>query len=240
MRVHPSLLVASLVVLVVFASPRPAPAQTVHGTLVNEDGGAPLPHGAVSLFDASGVKVDSTRAGADGAFTLHATSPGTFTLYFTHPGYASVPSAPIALKAGDTVEKRFAVPLIGGAAMERMAEVVDLEKRLQGDIVELCGERPRSWEAGILVGVVRTKDGGAPLAGAVVRIEAPARAGGEPFHRATVSSANGVYVICNVPEGRATMRTTLEGYRVDEGPVDAHAGDVGWYDVYLGRARSRR
>jgi hypothetical protein len=29
------------------------------------------------------------------------------------------------------------------------------------------------------------------------------------------------------------MRTEARGYHTDTGPVEAHAGDVGWYDIQL-------
>ncbi len=210
-----------------------ADAQTVHGKLVREHDGQPLPGGWVYLLTPDGASVDSTRAAADGAFTVHAPRPGSYQLYFKSPGYASVPSDLFRLAAGQSAERRFAVPLISGVAMRRMGEVIHLEKRLQGDITELCGERPRSWEAGLLVGTVRAGDTKKPVAGAVVTVDAPAKAGGVPFHKSTVTSANGVYVICNVPAGSAQMRTEAGGYHTDSGPVEARAGDVGWYDIEL-------
>ena len=48
-----------------------------------------------------------------------------------------------------------------------------------------------------------------------------------------MSSANGVYVLCNVPPGTITTRTELAGFRADEGPADLRAGEIAWYDVYL-------
>jgi hypothetical protein len=212
-----------------------ATGQVVRGTLV-EHGGAPLPGGAVILLDSAGSAVDSTSATAEGRFVLRAPGPGLFSLHFSHPGYASVPSDPIRLSSGDTVEHHFAVPLISGVAIQRMSEVIDLEQRLQTNLTELCGEPPRLWEAGILVGVVRRRPGDQPLAGAIVTVAAPGRDGSEPFRKATITSANGVYVICNVPAGSANMRTELGGYRVDDGPVDVRAGEVGWYDISLRRA----
>lgn len=224
---------AAWMILQVVAFASPAAAQTVRGTLVNDAGGAPLPGATLTLIDSASVAVDSTVSAADGSFILRTTTPGSYLVYFSHPGYASVPSNPIRLAAGDTVSMRFEVPLVAGVAIRRMGEVIDLEARLQRDIVELCGERPRSWEAGIVIGVVRRRSDDGPLAGAVVRVEAPAAGGGDRFRKATVSSANGVYVICNVPEGTASLRTDLAGYRTDEGPIDVRAGNVAWYDVYL-------
>lgn len=211
-----------------------ATGQVVRGTLV-EHGGAPLPGGAVILLDSAGSAVDSTSATAEGRFVLRAPEPGLFSLYFAHPGYVSVPSDPIHLSRGETVEHRFAVPLISGVAIRRMSEVIDLEQRLQTNLTELCGEQPRLWEAGLLVGVVR-RPGDRPAVGAVVTVEAPGRDGSEPFRKATVTNANGVYVICNVPAGAANMRTELAGYRVDDGPVHVRAGEVGWYDISLRQA----
>lgn len=228
--------VLTMVGLLALVDALPAAAQTVRGTLVEHPSGAPLPRGAVFLLDSAGVVVDSTRSTAAGAFALRAPAAGGYTLYFSHPGYASVPSDRIQLAPGDTVEHRFSVPLISGAAIRRMSEVLDLETRLQGNLTELCGEPLRSWEAGIVVGVVRQRSGGRPLAEAVVLVEAPALDGGHTFRRAAITSANGVYVICNVPAGSATMRTELAGFRTDDGPVEVRAGTVAWYDVTL-RAR---
>jgi Carboxypeptidase regulatory-like domain len=222
-------------VVPLLASPNPATAQVVRGTLVGEADGKPLGGGNVALMSVAGVIVDSTHTGGDGRFTLRARQPGTYQLYFTHADYASIPSDTFRLAVGDTVERRFVVPLIAGAAMARIGQVIDLEKRLQGNITELCGERPRSWEAGLLVGTVSDAATKKPLAGAVVRVEASAPPGGQPFRRSTVTSANGVYVICNVPAGGAVMRVELPGYRPDVGPVQARAGDVGWYDIALRR-----
>jgi hypothetical protein len=212
----------------------PAAAQVVRGALVEQAAGTPLPGAAVALLDSTGTAVDSTRAAADGSFMLRAPAAGVYALYFSHPGYASVPSIGIRVAAGESVEHRFAVPLISGAAIRRMAEVIDLEQRLQSSLTELCGEPLRSWEAGMLVGVVRQRGDGRPLAGAIVGVAA-VHDGAEPFRKATVTSANGVYVICNVPVGEATLRTEHVGYRVDEGPVEVRAGNIGWYDIMLRR-----
>ena len=98
---------------------------------------------------------------------------------------------------------------------------------------ELCGEPPRPWEAGILVGVVRRHPRAEPLAGAVVRVRVPV-AGAEPFEKATVSSANGVYVLCNVPVG-ATIKVSAEASdgRSERTSAIIRAGTISWYDLNL-------
>lgn len=213
------------------AAPGGAGAQTIRGMLVERHEGRPLPGAVVSLLDTSGAALDSTRTSADGGFVVRAPRAGEYFLYFTHAGYAAVPSDRLRLSAGETLEYRFAVPLISGAALQRMSEVIDVETRLQSDLTELCGERPRPDEGGIVVGVVRQRRG-EPLSGAIVRATA-SRKGDEPFEKATVSSANGVYVICNVPPGTVSLRTELVGFRTDDGPADVRAGEISWYDVYL-------
>jgi hypothetical protein len=233
-RVSSSVLVAAVLAgSMVSGTASRTHAQTVRGTLVQYPGGAPVPGGGVALLDSTGVAVDSTRTSAQGTFSLRAGSAGVYTLYFSQPGYASVPSGAIRLKPGEVVEHRFIVPLISGVAIQRMSEVIDVEKRLQSDLRELCGEEPRPAEAGMLVGVVRRRPGGEPLSGAVVRVDVRGAGSAPPFQKATVSSANGVYVICNVPAGTATTHTELVGYRADEGPVDVRVGEIAWYDVHL-------
>jgi hypothetical protein len=220
-----------LAALAVVATPAVTRAQTVRGALVERHEGRPLPGAMVGLLDTSGTALDSMRTSADGEFVVRAPRPGEYFLYFTHAGYASVPSDRLRLGAGETLEYRFAVPLISGAALQRMSEVIDVEARLQSDLTALCGERPRPDEGGIVVGVVRQRRG-EPLSGAIVRVTAP-RKGDEPFEKATVSSANGVYVICNVPPGTVRLRTERVGFRTDDGPADVRAGEISWYDVYL-------
>jgi hypothetical protein len=233
-RRRPALAVAVIgSALVIGLGAAPAEGQVVRGTLVEERSGAPVPGGSVALLDSGNQVVDSTRATAEGRFTLRAPGPGTYALHFTSAGYASVPSERIIVAAGQTVDHRFAVPLISGAAIRRMTETIDIEKRLQSDLTELCGERPRPGETGILVGAVRRQRGEETLAGAIVRVELSGPTPEQAFHRATVTSANGVYVICNVPAGSGMMRTELSGYRTDEGPFDVRAGEIAWYDVYL-------
>jgi hypothetical protein len=210
-------------------------AQQIAGTLVQHPGGDPIPRALVQLLDSTGAIVDSTRSGVNGAFVLRASAAGEYALYFAQPGYATVPSEALRLHAGQRIEYRFSVPLISGVALQRMAEVIQLEKRLQSDLTELCGEPLRTTEAGMLVGVVRSRTENQPIAGAIVSVAART-ADGASFQRATVSSANGVYVLCNIPAGAATMRTEAAGHRLDDGPVAIRAGDVAWYDVLL-RAR---
>ncbi len=231
------LVVTALAALLTTGAASRAGAQVVTGTLVRQDTDQPLPGATVVLMTEAAAPVDSTRSDADGRFRLRAPAPGRYRLYFDQAGYTSITSEAFAVARGAAVERRFEVPLISGQALQRVSETIDLEKRLQGNLTEFCGERPRSWEAGLLVGTVRDAATAEPLAGAVVRVEAPAAPGAEPFRRSTLTSANGVYVVCNVPAGRATMRVELDGYRPDIGPVEAHAGDVGWYDVDL-RART--
>lgn len=205
----------------------------MRGRLLQEDTAEPLPGAAIALIREDGSSVDSTRSDSAGRFTLSPPRAGRYRLYFDQAGYASITSEAFDVRAGETVERRFEVPLISGAALQRVGETINIEKRLQGNLTELCGERPRSWEAGLLVGTVRDARTRAPLASAQVRVEAPVSGGGPAFRRSTLTSANGVYVICNVPAGRASLRVDLAGYRPDVGPVEARAGDVGWYDIDL-------
>jgi hypothetical protein len=222
----------TLLVVALVAAP-PAAAQAVRGTITEHPAGTALPRAAVALLDSTGTAVDSTRSSAQGAFSLRAPAAGEYILYFTHPGYASVPSGWLRLDEGQTVQHAFTVPLVSGAAIARMSQVLTAEKRLQTDLSELCGARPNLTDAGILVGVVRRRGTNEPLAGATVRVDVPARGGRPAYQRTVVTSANGVYVMCEVPAGTAATRTELAGYRVDEGPVEVRAGDAAWYDMLL-------
>ncbi|NJD10141.1 MAG: carboxypeptidase-like regulatory domain-containing protein [Gemmatimonadetes bacterium] len=107
------------------------------------------------------------------------------------------------------------------------------DPRLQRPLPELCGEPFRASVAGFLVGVVRTRGSGAPLAG--VRVSVPGLSGAGP---GAVANEQGVYYLCNVPVGRAvTVLATLPDGTVDTARVEIRAGTASWFDLEVGRRR---
>jgi hypothetical protein len=148
-------------------------------------------------------------------------------------GWASVPSDELRLEPGATVPLAFRVPLVATAAMREISSVMAMEPRLQESLPQICGEPFRAWEAGLLVGTVRLRSTREPVAGARVAVSASG-----DVARATISSENGVYVLCNVPVGPA-VRITVETPAgiVEETDVEIRAGTASWYDLPVGRRR---
>jgi hypothetical protein len=194
----------------------------------------PLPGARLLLLDDDGVPVDSARTDAAGRYQLRAPAAGAYMLYFRVDGYTSVPSETLQLSAGVTSEFVFRVPLISVAAVRQMSDVVSMEQRLQESLPELCGEPFRAWEAGLLVGTVRNRATRQPIPGA--RVAAVSASG--DVARFTIASENGVYVLCNLPVGRAVViRIETPSGLVESTDVEIRAGSASWYDLPVGPRR---
>jgi hypothetical protein len=219
------------------AGAAPAGAQVVEGQLRAASTNRPLAGARLHLIDEHDGAVDSTRTDVTGRFRLAAPAAGTYLLYFQLDGWASVPSDPIRLTADATSDFDFIVPLVSNAAIRQIGEIFAMDARLQTALPELCGEPFRAWEAGLLLGRVRPRAGGEPIAGARVMVIAPAGAGADAG-RATLSSESGVYILCNVPPGTAVgIRVVSPDGVVDDTDVEIHAGTASWYDLLVGPGR---
>jgi hypothetical protein len=216
------------------AAAAPLAGQAVQGELRSADSGVILPGARLLLLSAEGEPVDSARTDRTGRFRLAAPAAGSYTVYFRIDGYVSVPSEPVQLAAGSTADLAFQVPLVSVAAVRQMSDMVSIESRLQESLPEICGEPLRAWEAGLLVGFVRSRATRAPVAGVRVAV---ADADGDVV-RSSVSSDNGVYVLCNVPLGPA-VRITLESPdgTVETTDVEIRPGTASWYDLPVGPRR---
>jgi hypothetical protein len=214
------------------ATVAPTAAQLVTGTVRDAGTDRPIPGARLLLLDDAGQAVDSTRADRAGRFRLGAPLAGSYTVYFRMDGWAGVPSEPLRLAAGAPSTLEFRVPLIGTAALRNMSTIMELEPRLQS-LPEICSEPFRGWEAGLLVGVVRRRAGGEPVAGARIAV-----AGTEGVARSTLSNESGVYFLCNVPVGAAVVVTveTVDG-STETTDVEIRAGTASWYDLPVGPRR---
>lgn len=128
---RPALLLAPLLV------PLSLAAQAVHGSVVVESGGEPVPSALVLLLDASGSTRAGTLTGADGRFSLAAPAPGTYTLRVDRVGHESAVSPALALRAGETAEQRLVAPA-------RAVQLDGISVRSSG---RRCQLRPGSGEA---------------------------------------------------------------------------------------------
>jgi hypothetical protein len=93
-------------VLACSAIPAALASQTVAGTLVAADRGAPLAGATVSLLDEGGRAVAAASSRANGGFTLTAPAAGRYRVRAERVGHASTLSAPISLAAGETFTLR--------------------------------------------------------------------------------------------------------------------------------------
>lgn len=81
----------------------PALAQGVRGTVTDRSTGKPVAGAAVTLLG-EGVRPVRARTDAAGAYRLEASGPGQYRVRFEAPGYRLLISAPLDLRAGQTLE----------------------------------------------------------------------------------------------------------------------------------------
>lgn len=213
---------------------QPLAGQALRGTLLDEDRGRPVAGATLLLMDSASTVVDTARSDVRGGFRLAARAAGEYTVVFQLDGYAGHTSGTVRVEPGAATGFTYRVPLVANAALREMSDIMGLEPRLQQALPEICGEAFRPWEAGLLVGRVRQRAGNVPVAGARVAV---AEAEGD-VARSTVSNANGVYVLCNVPVGTAIRVTAqLPDGAAETTEVEIRAGTASWYDLPVGPRR---
>lgn len=88
---------------------RPAAAQTVRGTLVEEGTDRPIPGAFVILENSAGQALSSSLTGSAGTWLLRAPAPGTYRLRADRIGYASFRSDSLVLGEEESATYRLAV-----------------------------------------------------------------------------------------------------------------------------------
>jgi hypothetical protein len=95
--------------LALLASAVPLSAQTILGTLVDQQTGDPVSAGTMSLLTESDGQVDRAVTDSAGAFVLSAARAGAYRLRAEHAGYSAAVSPALELQAGDTVRVEFQI-----------------------------------------------------------------------------------------------------------------------------------
>lgn len=226
----------------------PVRAQVVWTTLVARDGGQPLRHARVYLVRENGLTVDSALSDSDGRARLAADSAGTFVLYAQLEGFAAFASSPFRLRTHEMLQQQFSLPIIPMSTFERIGATVRGDPMLQRRLSTICGEHVRTG-TGIVVGVVRARVGQTPVPGVLVSLVPPvadSAATEEAKERArrraitAVSNEHGTYVLCNAPEGEATLETHADGWQPGSTPFRVRPGIVLWQDLMLDPAEPPR
>jgi len=84
-------------------APLAAHAQSVRGTVVDDETSAPVPAALVELLSNDREPLAATESDRSGAFELAPRRAGRFLVRVTHLGYASIDSARISLRSGESV-----------------------------------------------------------------------------------------------------------------------------------------
>ncbi|HEX2167756.1 MAG TPA: carboxypeptidase-like regulatory domain-containing protein, partial [Longimicrobiales bacterium] len=217
-------------------STQPAFAQAVRGDVRDVDRNRPIPGARLLLIDGTGTVVDSTRSDDSAAFRLNAPRPGEYWLYFQMDGWASVTSNRVRVEGDSVTRFPLRVPLVHNSAMRQMGGMMGMDARLRSSLPDLCGEPLRTSDAGLLVGVVRSRATRNPIARARVSV---ARGRASDAVRSTLTGDNGIYILCNVPIGASVdvVVTAPGGTAREKTQVEIRAGTVSWYDLPIGPRR---
>lgn len=219
-------------------------ATAVAGHVVDADAGLPLPGAVVTVLDTLGATIAAATTDGQGRFRVPAPAAGEYLLYvrldqyLSHSAVVRVPE-----EDGAAEEVRVEMPLVSVAAARVMREVIDREAAFRIPLEELCQEPLRPWEAGVLVGVARSRQGLEPIPHAVVRVEPiQGDAGADPpppADRRTpsvdgrVATDTGAFWFCNVPVGRTRVVARAAGFAPDTSYAAIRAGTISWYDALL-------
>ncbi|HEY0016947.1 MAG TPA: carboxypeptidase-like regulatory domain-containing protein [Longimicrobium sp.] len=186
-------------------------AQTVHGQVVTDDTGEPVPGAMVVLAAPGGARHGATIADSLGRFRITARAPGTFTLAAERVGYGSLRPDTVTLAAGQTVER----PLRAGARRVTLPPVtVQARNRCEGR-VEANPYTALVWEEArkALAAAVQLEDDGYHFWTEVQRREVRLRDLGEMNSHGWVFTSSG------------SPFATLPAERVVDGGYVAFQGD---------------
>lgn len=127
---HPfrTAIVAALVSVSSLASA--APAQTIHGELIEKGTGAPVPGAFVVLIDSTGRQRDAALTDLEGRFVVGAPAAGEYVLGLDRIGYFSTRTSPIALSEGQVLRYRLET-IVAPVALEDIDVSVESECRVR-------------------------------------------------------------------------------------------------------------
>jgi hypothetical protein len=112
-------------VFCVFGAVRPAAAQTVRGSLVEEGTDRPIPGAFVILEDSGGQVLSSSLTGGAGTWLLRAPAAGTYSLRVDRIGYASFRSDSLVLGDDESITYPLAVAVAPIGLTELAVEGAD-------------------------------------------------------------------------------------------------------------------
>jgi hypothetical protein len=216
--------------------PRTVAAQSVDGVVLGMGKGpggedAPIAGARVILFGDGATPIDSTVTDPAGRFRLPLPGPGAYAFVVQLDGYLTV-SETIDARDRSAVRSRVVMPLVSAAAAETMRYAIERESALSLPFEELCGEPPRPWEAGIIIGVTRDRRTLEPVPSIPVELVPD---GGEP--RVRISTDSGAFWFCNVIAGEVRITSRAPGLPPDTFRAVVRAGAISWYDALIGGRR---
>lgn len=206
----------------------PSAGATIRGVVTDSLAGAPLAEATVQLVQAGTPSGRTTVTDAAGRFAFAEVPPGRYVIGFLHPALDSLGLEPIVREvrvAGQgEVRADLAIP---GPARLRSA---------------FCGSD--AGTGGMVMGVVRAAEGRAPVQGATVVSEwmelaiRTGRMSQQTARRTATTTADGGFVLCDVPAPGAVMLAVSRG---DDGTdrIEANVPASGFVrrDLFLGEAR---
>lgn len=226
---------AAVLALAALVAAAPASAQSVVGSLVSADDGAPLVDVQVVLLSLDGVPVADTRSDGQGRFELRAPSPGDYMVLLDQPGYANQLSGVMSLTEGAPARLDLTVVVQRVGETGVSLDTLEGAALLQAAIADACRDEFVPAFHGILFGAIRDEASGAPIPGAGARLRWREGGIGVPSSEARAASDDsGAYLICDAPASRTIeIRADLQGIDGEAQDVTLSAGTMRRLDLFI-------
>lgn len=234
---RPVVRAALFVVVALLASTVDLAAQTVQGSLVESDDGAPINGATVILLDQGGTEVGRGSTDAQGAFQLEAPAAGIYMVMVEREGYANHLTDTFALAADETypLDLTLRSQHVGETGLSAM-DTLEGAALVAAAISNACRDEFVPGLHGIAFGIIRDEESGDPIPGAAARLRwKPADGPGvSRQERTTRTDEVGAYLVCDLPAGRDVEVTpTIDGIDGDDVTFRVRAGTMSKHDLTI-------
>lgn len=220
----------------VLAVPAAGAAQTVQGSLVQDEDGAPIAGAEVVLLDQGANEVTRTTTDAGGAFVLTAPAAGVFMVMVEREGFANHLTDAFAIGENEAYPLNLTLrsQRIGDTGV--VADTLDDAALLAAAIASACSAQFIPTLHGILFGAIRDEATGEPLPGAAAHIDwrVTGLAGAGSANDVVRADGSGAYLLCTVPAGTdVEIHASLSSVSGDGETVEVRAGMMRKMDLFI-------
>ena len=224
----------ALVAFLVLAA-APLSAQSIEGSLVSAEDGAPLSDVMLVLLDASGSPIADTRSDAEGRFRLDAPEPGDYMVLLDQEGFANQLSDVLSLADGAVLQLDLTVQVQRVGQTGVGLDTLEGTALLQAAVADACRDTFVPGLHGILFGAIRDEATGIGVAGATASLRWREAGLGVAASEARAGTDEvGAYLVCDAPAGRAiTLSPSLSTVEGESETVTLRPGTMMQVDLWI-------